>query len=165
MTELRWLREEPKSHVFFFFSHFFFFLSHFKFCFLLRPKAEAISTKIACNHNGYGCNKLPPSPTHRRGGGNRGRKNHWSKTRTKRPGAENQNKISMKLATKRKHLPKTQEKTQQWEKPKKPKSVVEAPEKANPPRRPLTIPEYAYHRTQPRTKVNVPEPYRPGPRG
>jgi len=40
-------------------------------------------------------------------------KNPWSKTRTKRPGAENYNKIYMKLATKRKHLPKTQEKTQQ----------------------------------------------------
>jgi len=42
-----------------------------------------------------------------------GEKNPWSKTRTKRPGAENYNKIYMKLATKRKHLPKTQEKTQQ----------------------------------------------------
>jgi len=47
MKELRWLREEPKSPVFLF-LFFLFFLSYFKFCFWLRPKAEAISTKIAC---------------------------------------------------------------------------------------------------------------------
>ena len=40
----------------------------------MRPKAEAISTKTASNCNGYGRNKLPPSPTHRQGGGNCGRK-------------------------------------------------------------------------------------------
>jgi len=39
--------------------------------------------------------------------------NPLSKTRTKRLGAENYNKIYMKLATKRRHLLKTQEKTQQ----------------------------------------------------
>jgi len=36
--------------------------------------------------------------------------NPWSKTRTKHLGAENYNKIYMKLTTKRKHLLKTQEK-------------------------------------------------------
>jgi len=46
--------------------------------------------------------------------------NPWSKTRTKRPGAENYNKIYMKLATKRKHLPKTQEKPNSEKKQKKP---------------------------------------------
>jgi len=39
--------------------------------------------------------------------------NPWSKTRTKRPGTGNYHLIYKKLATKRKHLPKTQEKTQQ----------------------------------------------------
>jgi len=39
------------------------------------------------------------------------RKNPRSKTPTKRPGAENYNKIYLKLATNGKHLPKTQEKT------------------------------------------------------
>ena len=39
--------------------------------------------------------------------------NPWSKTRTKRPGAENYNKIYKKLATKETHLPITQEKTPQ----------------------------------------------------
>ena len=34
--------------------------------------------------------------------------NPWSKTRTKRPGAENYNKMYMKLVAKRKHLPKSQ---------------------------------------------------------
>ena len=42
-----------------------------------------------------------------------GEKNPWSKTRTKRPGAENYNKIYMQSATQRKHLPKTQEETQE----------------------------------------------------
>ena len=91
----------------FFSFSFSFSFSYFKFCFYLRPKAEAISTKIARIRNGYGRNKLPPSPTHFQGGGNRGRKDPWSKTCTKGPGAENYNKIYMKLATKRKHLPKT----------------------------------------------------------
>jgi len=77
MKELRWLREEPKSRPFFIFYFLFFifyFLLYFLFCFYLRPKAEAISTKIACNRKGYGRNKLPPSPSHRRGGGKRGKK-------------------------------------------------------------------------------------------
>ena len=42
-----------------------------------------------------------------------GTKNPWSKTRTKRPGAENYNKIYKKLTTNRKHLPKTQGKSKQ----------------------------------------------------
>jgi hypothetical protein len=37
-----------------------------------------------------------------------GQKDPWSKTRTKRPGAENYNKMYKKLATKRKHLPNPQ---------------------------------------------------------
>jgi len=40
-------------------------------------------------------------------------KKPWSKTHTKRPGAKSYNKICKKLATKRKHLPKTQKKTPQ----------------------------------------------------
>ena len=45
--------------------------------------------------------------------------NPWSKTRTKRPGAENYDKIYKKLATKRKHLPETQEKKPNSEKNQK----------------------------------------------
>jgi len=67
----------------------------------------------------------------------------------------------MKLATKRKHLPKTQGKTQQGEKPKKPKSVEEGPEKAHPLRRPLMIPNCKPRRTQPYSRVIEPGPYRP----
>jgi len=37
----------------------------------------------------------------------------WSQTHSQRPGAENYNKIFKKLTTKGKHLPKTQEKSQQ----------------------------------------------------
>jgi len=44
----------------------------------------------------------------------------WCKTHTKPPGAGNYNKISMKLATKRKHLPKTQEKTNREKNQKNP---------------------------------------------
>jgi len=40
-------------------------------------------------------------------------KKPWSKTRTKRPGAKKYDKIFKKLATKGKHLPKTQEKAPQ----------------------------------------------------
>jgi len=67
----------------------------------------------------------------------------------------------MKLATKRTHLPKTQEKTQQWEKPKIHKSVEEAAEKAHPPRRSLTITNCKHHRREPYSRVIVPGPYGP----
>jgi len=63
-----------------------------------------------------------------------------AKTPTKRPGAENYNTIYNETHDQKKHLPKTQDKTQHGEKRRKPKSVEEAPEKANPPGRLLTIP-------------------------
>ena len=47
------------------------------------------------------------------------------------------------------------------EKPKKPKSVEVAPEKAHTPRRPLTIPSCKHRRTQPYSRVIVPGPYSP----
>jgi len=74
-------------------------------------------------------------------------KNPWFKTCTKCAGAENYNKIYRKLATKRKHLPKTQEKSPTVRRTKNTKSVEEALEKAHPPRRTLTITNCKHHRT------------------
>ena len=84
-----------------FFFFFFFFLSYFKFCSPLRPKAEVLGTQIARIRQGYGRNDPPPSPTHRQDGGNRGA-NPWSKTRTKRWGAQDSNQKYIQRTPKRK---------------------------------------------------------------
>ena len=97
----------PKFYVFFLF-----FYSYLKFCFQLRPKAEAISSKIARIPKDMAATSLHPvqpiiKPVETVG------ENPGSKTSTKCPGDENYPKIYKKLATKGKHLPKTQEETQQ----------------------------------------------------
>jgi len=85
----------------------------------VRPKAEVVSTKIARIPKDMAATNFHPvqpivevvetvveKP--------------WSKTRTKRPGAENYNNIYKRLATKRKHLPETQEKPNSEKNQKKP---------------------------------------------
>jgi len=119
-----------------------------------------MSTKTACNQNGYGRNKLPPSPTYRRKN-----RNHGRKTLGLKPAPS-----ARALKTTTKYTRNSRPKESIYRKPKKNptvrktkktqirrRSTRESPSAA----KAFNNPNCKHHRTQPYSRVIVPGPYRP----